>query len=333
VKKGEFKTGQLGVYIPEAALVPDDILESMGLVGKLAGSSHNRVKAARLRGILSQGLVYPVRSGLVTRKDKTLCVKIGDDVSEFLGITKYDPPIPTALAGEVFNAYGHTIKYDIENIKRFPEIIKDGEEVVFTEKIHGTFCIMGISPELNHLDTLNGNVIVSSKGMSAQGLALKFNDTNKNNTYIRAFHSVASKTPEFYRDVMECTNGAIYMLGEVFGKGIQDLGYGVNTPEFRLFDIYVGLPNQGRYLDYDEKKAFAKKFGINMVPELYRGPFSKKVMLEYTSGNTLVGDVKQIREGLVVTPVKERAELGLGRVILKSVSDDYLLRKNATEFN
>ena len=84
VKKGEFKTGQLGVYIPEAALVPDDILESMGLVGKLAGSSHNRVKAARLRGILSQGLVYPVRSGLVTKKDKTLYIKINNNVSKFV---------------------------------------------------------------------------------------------------------------------------------------------------------------------------------------------------------------------------------------------------------
>lgn len=333
VRKGQFKTGDLGVYIPEQSIVPADILASMNLTGKLAGSTHDRVKAARLRGILSQGLVYPVVDNTVTRGDNSISVKIGDDVADFLGITKYEPPIPTCLAGEVFNASGHTLKFDIENYKRFPNVIQDGEEVVFTEKIHGTFCIMGHSPSLNHPDTLNGSVVVSSKGMSAQGLALKFNEANKNNTYIKAFHGVVSKTASFYNNVMECTNGPIFFLGEVFGKGIQDLGYGTNTPEFRLFDIYIGRPNQGRYLDFDEKVAFANTFGITMVPVIYRGPFSKEIMIEHTSGNTMVGDVKQIREGLVVTPIKERSDMALGRVILKSVSDDYLLRKNATEFN
>lgn len=35
VRKGQFQTGQLIAYIPEAAIVPDDLLESMGLMGAL----------------------------------------------------------------------------------------------------------------------------------------------------------------------------------------------------------------------------------------------------------------------------------------------------------
>jgi hypothetical protein len=40
----------------------------------------------------------------------------------------------------------------------------------------------------------------------------------------------------------------------------------------------------------------------------------------------------QLREGCVVKPLKETINPCIGRKILKSVSEDYLLRKNATEY-
>ena len=41
-----------------------------------------------------------------------------------------------------------------------------------------------------------------------------------------------------------------------------------------------------------------------------------------------------MREGIVITPLTEMdAHCTGGRVILKHVGDQYLLRKNATEFN
>src|SRR5271156_5459950 len=61
VRKGDFKTGDLGVYIPEGSIVPKWIVASLGLTGKLAGPDDNRVKAIKLRGILSQGLILPVK--------------------------------------------------------------------------------------------------------------------------------------------------------------------------------------------------------------------------------------------------------------------------------
>ncbi len=60
VRKGQFKTGDMGVYIPEGAIVPDWLLLRLGLEGKLAGKQRNRVKAIKLRGVLSQGLIFPV---------------------------------------------------------------------------------------------------------------------------------------------------------------------------------------------------------------------------------------------------------------------------------
>ncbi len=63
VKKGDFVNGDLAAYIPEASIVPEWILRKMKLwdeekgKGKLAGKAGNRVKVARIRGIVSQGLV------------------------------------------------------------------------------------------------------------------------------------------------------------------------------------------------------------------------------------------------------------------------------------
>ena len=58
VQKGAFKNGDLAAYIPEAAVCPEWLIKELGLEGRLAGSKHNRVKAVKLRGALSQGLVY-----------------------------------------------------------------------------------------------------------------------------------------------------------------------------------------------------------------------------------------------------------------------------------
>lgn len=57
VPKGKYTTGDWALYIPEQAIVPQELLQELGLAGKLAGAGKNRVKAMRLRGELSQGLV------------------------------------------------------------------------------------------------------------------------------------------------------------------------------------------------------------------------------------------------------------------------------------
>jgi len=135
------------------------------------------------------------------------------------------------------------------------------------------------------------------------------------------------------------------VLGEVFGASIQDLTYGAmakegDRPGFRVFDIFVSAPHgthephQARYLNDDELESACKGLGLARVPVLYRGPFSKKVAEEYTNGKeTVSGKKLHIREGIVIRPVIERRANNLGRVQLKSVSADYLLRKNGTEYH
>lgn len=214
VRKGQFKTGDLGVYIPEAAVLPEWLIASLGLEGKLAGKQKNRVKAVRLRGVLSQGLVYPATDVSVDAAYPEYAIELHNDVAgtfgmtkvfypvkegsvvtEELGITKYEPPIPVHMAGEVFNAHGMTLKYDIENAKKFPDVLQEGEEVVMTEKIHGcvspdTLVMLPNGEEVPIEDVIGDDAIthvmsydVETKKFKPKSITAKFRRPNTENKH------------------------------------------------------------------------------------------------------------------------------------------------------
>lgn len=322
VQKNIFKTGDLVAYIPEASIVPDDLLKEMGLVGKLAGSKHNRVKAIRLRGIFSQGLVYPAKPNW----------EIGQDVTEELGITKYEPWIPAHLSGEVYNIGLECIyNYHIENLQKYPNTF-DGELVDITEKIHGTFLMCGLVPKsCQQKEHYHKEFFVGSKGLGGRGLVLKWNEKNESNVYIKA-----AKKFEIYEKMKAYfgeTEDPVLMLGEVYGKGIQDLHY--DEPlGFKCFDICIKKDSRWVFIDSIELASILDKIGIEKVPTLYSGPYSEEIVQQYTKGTeTLSGKEVHIKEGIVIKPSKERQDFRFGRVILKNKSEKYMLRKKGTEFN
>ena len=318
VGKGSFADGDLAAYVPEGAICPDWLIAELGLEGKLAGSRKNRVKAVKLRGALSQGLVYPARDGMIRGRP----VAEGDTVTELLELVKYEPPIPVAMQGAVRPAHGATLHYDIENVKKYPDELRDGESVVITEKLHGTWCCLGWHPDHGPL--------VTSKGMSDRGMALILNEENRNNLYVRTWRACEAAF-ETARARVAGAGEPFYVLGEVYGRGVQDLHYDEPNPAFRVFDAYVGEPRQGRYLAPGEIESSLGDL-FPLVPVLYRGPFSTAVLNGETDGKTALGG-RHLREGVVVRPAAERESAEFGRVILKSVSGDYLTRKGGTEFN
>ena len=90
VRKGQYHPGDLAVYLPEAAIIPADLLERLGLTGKLSGGAKNRVKAIKLRGCLSQGILHnEIPPGAV----------VDDDVAAYFDIVKYNPKNPAHMAG------------------------------------------------------------------------------------------------------------------------------------------------------------------------------------------------------------------------------------------
>ena len=352
VGKGAYKSGDYAVYIPEQAVLPEWVIQKLNLVGRLAGKAKNRVKAIKLRGVLSQGLIYPLEfiddgiwmiETLQENGRVLIQVQEGDVVTEELGLVKYEPEIPASMSGDLFNASGHTLKYDIENIKKYPDVLQAGEGVAITEKIHGTWACFGWNPAVNETD----GVVIASKGLSARGLAFKLNEKNKtSNLYVRTLEESRVNDSEgltfvdrvrMYIDDLFSFNNRLpfYVLGEIYGKGVQDLHYGTQKPKFRVFDVFVGAPGLGRYLNVDELSRLTDELDLETVPMLWQGEYSPDVVESLTTGTTIAGDVigSHIREGVVVKPLFEREDDEIGRVILKSVSEDYLLRKGGTEYN
>ena len=320
VAKGEFKSGDLAAYIPEASICPEWLIAELGLEGRLSGSAKNRVKAVKLRGALSQGLVYPVRDGRI----KGVEVGVGDDVTELLELVKYEPRVPAHMSGMLVPMVGATIKYEIENIKKFPDVLRQGEPVVFTEKLHGTWCSMGWHEDHGWL--------VSSKGVSKRDMVFKLDaEENEKNLYVRAFRRHHEALDALIGDSKSALK-ALYVLGEIYGNGVQDLHYGTSNPDFAVFDMYVGKPGQGHWVDARSLPGTLDG-KLPMVPRLYEGPYSPEALEEHTSGKTALGG-DHIREGVVIRPAEERREDDdLGRVILKSVSEAYSLRKGGSEYN
>ena len=166
-----YKVGDLVCYIPSAAILPEWLLKKMDFwneetgKGTLSGPDGNRVKPLKLRGVFSEGVLYPVTVlglpkqvlpvydnwlwiySVETENGTHIFANIpsgesqtavqGMDMAETLGITKYSPPIPIGMAGEVANVPEALTHYDFDRWEQIPDIFEEGEHVVATEKLHG----------------------------------------------------------------------------------------------------------------------------------------------------------------------------------------------------
>ena len=290
VVKGQFQEGGLAVYIPVDAVLPDALIESLGI----RKNYRKRLRTIKLRGLVSQGLLICAGQDNVE----------GQDVTEALGITKYDPPIPVHMAGPVRSEHARFQKYtDIENWKNFPDLFRPGEEVVVTEKVHGTNF---------RAAKLDGELHVGSHRLSLV--------EDPANLYWRAAVLLGLKE--------RLAEGEL-LYGEVYGHGVQDLAYGKKPGQIAV--IVFDIIRDNRYLDY---AAFAGRLAEAgwqhlTAPILHRGPWTPDIPKLACGQSVLCPG--QIREGVVIRPASERFDPRTGRVILKGLNDDYLLRTDATE--
>jgi len=331
-KRGGFKEGELAVYVPVDSVVPDSEEWHWLAPRNLDGSArfpvgqvpekYRVIEAKKLRGIFSQGCLAPLpekRQFKVTHPDidapdgaevdgfrrsggtwVPLPFKEGDDVRELMGITKYEPPLPLSTYGECEAAppWSFPVYTDIEGMRRYPNVIQEGEEVVVTEKIHGA------------------NARYAHDG---ERLWVGSHTQVKKRDAKNVWWQVA---------VAECLEETLsqapfhVFFGEVYGQ-VQDLKYGVKSGcKFRVFDVYDCKAM--KYLDHDAAVSLADSCGLEWVPTLYRGPWKPELNELCEGTSTLAADV---REGFVVKPIKERWHQEVGRVILKRHGEGYLLRK------
>ncbi|MFW6122447.1 MAG: RNA ligase family protein [Petrotogales bacterium] len=236
------------------------------------------------------------------------------------------------------------IEYDSENYYDLYDLEIEGGTHNYIASgivVHNTWCCFGVYPDAIEPQFPEQRIVVTSKGLSSKGLAFKDNEANENNLYMRMYRKLFTeevlshfKQHSDYAEVTTISGQPIFFLGEIFGRDVQDLQYGLNDIHFRLFDIYHGHPGRGQYLNVDELQSTIDLYGLDMelVPELYRGELTPDTLRQYTDGmDTITGS--HIREGIVIKPLREMENAFTGRTILKSVSETYINRKNGTEYN
>ena len=132
--KDQYKNGDKVLYFPIDSLIPDKIQEKLGIQGMLSGRHKDRVKTIRLRGEISQGVVGPISIISDLKDDPS-----PEEITEFLGVIKYVPPVVPCKFGQVVGLPMGLSKYDIESAQNFQHVIEFlvDQLVHISEKLEG----------------------------------------------------------------------------------------------------------------------------------------------------------------------------------------------------
>lgn len=342
VRKGQYQVGTNVIYVPIDSILPTWLEDKLFPADSKIKLHHNRVRQIRIRGLASQGMLIDadsVKSVFHHGLDESL---LEADLSKDLGITKYEPP-----QRNVGNVQGkdkqrnrkqdHPLfhKYNgVSNMKWFPSLFQEGEEVVIQEKLHGTNARASVLPFV--ANTLWKKFLKLVRLAPAVELCY-----GSNNVEI----SARSSYKGFYGEdiygkvfnelkVFEKLKLGETIFGEIIGEGIQkNYSYGLKEHKFVLFDVKV-LQSDGTqmWLTPDEVKSFALERGFDYIPVLYEGPFNKEHAYSLAKGASIYSDY-QVIEGVVVKSRNEYNSDRLNKKALKIINEDYLADKSNSDFH
>lgn len=311
---GKYNVGDLVTYLEVDSFVPTSIAPFLTKPGhfpkNFEGVEGERLKTIRLKGQLSQGLLLPIDIVSATAETPKELINEGDDVTELLGILKYEKPLPAQLAGMAKGNFPSFIpKTDqerIQNCTRSFEKWKTEEPLwEVTEKLDGS----SMTVYVNHNEFDEDGA--PKHGVCSRNLDLKFDE---NNSFWQAEqkYELISKIKD--------TGRSLAIQGELIGEGIQGNSYKLTGRKFYCFDIYD--IDKREYLLPMERIVLCKQLGIQHVPVLFMyvlGMSDDTIasILEGAEGKSEVG-AKPEREGLVFKSTKTHD------VSFKAVSNRWL---------
>jgi len=302
--KGDFKENDLIVYFPPDTLLPQEWTDKFNVTQYCQEKANmRRIHRVRLRGEYSFGLVVPIPYPDWEE---------GREVAGYYQAKKYEPPILCKHVNAAPEDPMVPIYSKIQNMRNFPRIFETGEEVILTEKIHGTSVRSGITNGIKKA----GSHKHMRKEMPREDMEV--------NWYwhpwtMPMFNRMLEDLGENFKQV------SVY--GETFGP-VQHLKYNSHDRlDYRVFDIMLNF----EYVNYDEMKRICDLYGVRTVPLVGRISFNMETIKDFSEGNTLINGANHMREGVVVRPIVERKHPKIGRVVLKYVSDTYLFNKKATQ--
>jgi RNA ligase (TIGR02306 family) len=211
VKKDEFQVGQLATYFEIDSWIPEPVAPFLCKDKReFNGVQGARLRTIRLRGQISQGLLLPAAND----------ANEGDDVTDALGIQKYEAPIPAQLSGMVRGNFPSYIpKTDQERIQNLTNELREwaAEDCFWevTEKLDGS--------------SMTAYLYQGEFGVCSRNLDLKESESN-------SFWRVARERD--MENLLRALGRNLALQGELIGEGIQKNRYAIKGQQFYLFDIY-----------------------------------------------------------------------------------------------
>lgn len=332
VKKDAHSVDELVIVTTTDAVIPQELSDSLGVTNYLRKGG--RVRTVKLRGVYSECLIMSKNSIPALRKYPI--ISEGEDLMEFLGIFKYEPPVK-----QIQLASGRKIKYKdnpnfhvyykFPNLKNVPGMFTEEDTVEITRKVHGTNARYGIvkKTKLSFFDKvkkflrladkwIDYEFVVGShnveKGSDSQG----FYDTNV--WYeIEKKYEIKKKLWEYVKsDAMEPEIGdGVTLYGEIYGAGIQKgYDYGLQEMKFVGFDV----KENGEYLSPINAKLMIKDIlELPYVDILHFGNWSQEIQDKFVFNNFIQG-TKVPEEGIVI-----KYHTGERQKVAKVINPDYLI--------
>ena len=293
IKKGEFKAGDRVIYCEIDSFLPIrkefEFLRKSSFK-KMGDEEGFRLRTVKLRGQISQGLLIPVH--LVERE-----VSLGEDVTDELGIKKYEPPTPACLTGLVIGPFPSSVsKTDEERIQNLAEEYESfkGKSFYVTEKIDGTSFTAIVDGEL-----------------AICGRNWQYAEDKKNSYWQMANElNLSEKLGSLERRVA--------IQGELIGPGIQNNRYKLKSQELYVFNVFD--LERFAYVEKDEAREICERLELQQVPfiEQRTVPDSIDEILELAEGSSVLNASTE-REGLVWVHGS-----GTSRISFKTISNKFL---------
>jgi RNA ligase (TIGR02306 family) len=300
VKKGEYQAGDLGIYCEIDSWIPHALAPflSKGREPRVfEGVEGERLRTVKLRGQISQGLLLPTVG-------QTPLTGEGDDLTEFLGIKKWEKALPAQLAGQAKGNFPTAIpKTDQERVQNLVQEIAlaQGDEFEVTEKLEGS--------------SMTCYLIGDEFGVCSRNLDLK--ETEGNSFWATARAEDIEAKMRGLRVKSTFTDFAVQ--GELIGPGIQGNIYNLSKCEFRVFDVYD--IQSGEYLNPFSRNLMVGMMELRHVPVI-DAEFVLNTdvdgLLNMAESKSELADVQ--REGLVF-------KQNNGGFSFKAISNAYLINE------
>ena len=344
-KKGEFKEGDLCVYFEIDSFLPMEKdfeflrKSSYKKMGDLEGF---RLKTIKLRGQVSQGLCLPLsilekedemKIGISKQPwgdqlqlgpyDDAIVIEEGADVTAYMCVLKYEPPIPASLAGKVKGGFpGFISKTDEERIQNMTKWFEEmrSESYYVTEKLDGSSATYYFRDGV--FGVCSRNLELADPGEFEPGM-VECEDGVERPKKENTFWKVAKEL--HIAEKLGTLDGNYAIQGELIGEGIQGNPYGIKGHTLRIFNVF-NIDKQ-EYLSLDGMVKLLSVINVDdkpleLVPILkydYKLPSTIDEILMQAEGKSALNKQTE-REGIVIRNHDKS-------VSFKAISNTFLLKE------